>query len=101
MTISSALLKQVEEHPRFIAAQTILCYHSLSDEVQTHAFVEKWHTTKKILLPVVVGDMLELRHYTGKDCLKAGSFGIEEPTGENITAYDEIELTKAQDILSC
>ena len=92
MTISSALLKQVEEHPRFIAAQTILCYHSLGDEVQTHAFVEKWHTTKKILLPVVVGDMLELRHYTGKDCLKAGAFGIEEPTGENFTSFEEIEF---------
>ena len=92
MTVSTALLKQVEQHPRFIAAQTILCYHSLGDEVQTHAFVEKWHITKKILLPVVVGDILELRHYTGKDCLKVGAFGIEEPTGKNFTNFDEIEF---------
>ena len=56
-------------------------YHSLSDEVQTHAFVEKWHQTKKVLLPVVRGDILELRHYTGKDCLETGAFGIEEPSG--------------------
>ena len=41
MTTSTALLKQIEEHPRFIASRTILLYHSLSDEVQTHAFVEK------------------------------------------------------------
>ena len=92
MTTSSALLKLIEQHPRFIAAQTVLCYHSLGDEVQTHAFVEKWHTTKKILLPVVVGDILELRHYTGKDCLKVGAYGIEEPTGENFTRSDEIEF---------
>ena len=92
MESSSALLELLEKHPRFIAAQTIFCYHSLSDEVQTHAFVEKWHTTKKILLPVVKGDILELRHYTGKDSLKEGAFGIEEPTGENFTRYSEIEL---------
>ena len=89
---SSALLDQLEKHPHFIASKTILCYHSLSDEVQTHAFVEKWHKVKKILLPVVVGDILELRHYTGKDCLKEGAFHIEEPTGENFTDFDEIEL---------
>lgn len=92
MAHSSALLVQIESHPRFIASHTILMYHSLSDEVQTHTFVEKWHKTKKILLPVVRGDILELRHYTGKDCLKPGAFGIEEPTGKNFTDFDEIEL---------
>ncbi|MBR5542265.1 MAG: 5-formyltetrahydrofolate cyclo-ligase [Bacteroides sp.] len=92
MATSTALLELVETHPRFIAAQTILCYYSLGDEVQTHAFVEKWHTRKKILLPVVVGDILELRHYTGKDCLKVGAYGIEEPTGEDFTQFHEIEF---------
>ena len=92
LTISSALLKQIEEHPRFIAARTILMYHSLGDEVQTHAFVEKWHTSKKILLPIVQGDILILRHYKGKDSMQVGAFGIEEPIGEEFTNYDEIEL---------
>ena len=49
MERSSILLKQIEEHPLFIAARTILMYHSLGDEVQTHAFVEKWHTSKSFL----------------------------------------------------
>ena len=89
---SAALLEQIEKHPRFIASRTILCYYSLGDEVQTHDFVEKWHTSKKILLPVVVDDILKLRHYTGKDCLKTGAFGIEEPTGDYFTDFDEIEL---------
>ena len=64
MTHSIALLEQIEKHPRFISATTVLLYHSLPDEVQTHVFVEKWHKQKKVLLPVVVGDILELRHYT-------------------------------------
>ena len=89
---SSILLKQIEEHPRFIAARTILMYHSLGDEVQTHAFVEKWHTSKHILLPIVQGDILILRHYQGKDFMQVGAFGIEEPVGEEFTDYDEIEL---------
>ena len=91
-THSIALLEQIEKHPRFISATTVLLYHSLPDEVQTHAFVEKWHKQKKVLLPVVVGDILELRHYTGKSCLQEGSFHIEEPSGENYTNYQEIEL---------
>ena len=90
--LSSALLQHIENHPRFLASKTILCYYSLGDEVQTHAFVEKWYNKKKILLPVVQGDILVLRHYTGKECLCAGAFHIEEPGGEDFTQYDEIEL---------
>ena len=90
--LSSALLACLEKHPRFIASNTVLLYYSLGDEVQTHAFVEKWYREKKVLLPVVRGDILELRHYTGKKCLEVGAFGIEEPTGENFTDYEEIEL---------
>ena len=92
MAISAALLEQIEKHPRFIASDTVLLYHSLGDEVQTHAFVEKWSASKKVLLPVVQGDILVLRHYTGKECLQVGAFGIEEPEGEDFTGYDEIQL---------
>ena len=90
--LSSALLECLEKHPRFITSNTVLMYYSLGDEVQTHAFVEKWHREKKVLLPVVRGDILELRHYTRKECLEVGAFGIEEPMGENFTDYEEIEL---------
>ena len=83
----------MEQHPHFIASKTILCYHSLADEVQTHDFVEKWHKDKKILLPVVKGDVLELRRYTGTSCLQPGSFRIEEPEGDAFTRFEEIELS--------
>lgn len=89
---SSMILDQLEKHPRFIASHTILLYYSLDDEVQTHSFVEKWHISKKILLPIVKGDILVLRQYTGKESLKVGAFNIEEPTGEEFTDYPEIEL---------
>lgn len=91
--LSEALLQKLEQHPRFVDTHTVLLYHSLPDEVQTHDFVEKWHHQKRILLPVVKGDTLELRLYTGKQCLVTSEpFHIEEPTGGAFMQYDEIEL---------
>lgn len=92
MTASRILFEQLEKHPHFIAARTVLLYHSLSDEVHTHDFVERWHTRKQILLPVVQGEELILRHYTGKDCLAIGCFHIEEPTGPTFTDFYQIDL---------
>ena len=79
---SAKILAALEAHPAFRAANTILLYHSLGDEVDTHTFIKKWSSEKRILLPVVVGDDLELRIYTGPDDMTTGSYGIEEPTGE-------------------
>ncbi len=44
------------------------------------------------MLPVVVGDDLELRVYTGPEDLTTGSYGIEEPTGELFTDYAAIDF---------
>lgn len=82
----------LEAHPAFGAAKTILLYHSLKDEVNTHEFIKKWSHDKRILLPVVVGDDLELRLYTGPEDLKLGAYGIDEPTGTLFTDYAAIDL---------
>ena len=48
---------------------------------------------KQFLLPVVKGDELELRIYTGRQNLKTGeAYHIEEPTGEAFTAYEKIDF---------
>lgn len=90
---SSSLFQKLEDHPLFLQAKTILLYHSLPDEVQTHTFIERWHPYKRIILPLVKGEELEFRYYEGKDSLQTGSFGIEEPTGRQIENWDEIELS--------
>ena len=64
----------------------------MKDEVQTHAFIEKWSRSKRIILPVVTGDELELRVYTGPQDLAIGSYGIAEPTGAPFTDYETIDL---------
>lgn len=89
---SANILAALEAHPAFRAANTILLYYSLPDEVNTHEFVRKWSREKQILLPVVVGDDLEIRKYTGPQDLATGSYGIEEPTGELFTDYAAIDF---------
>ena len=79
-------------HPRWQEARTVLLYHSLPDEPDTHAFVRQWAGKKRILLPVVVGDDLELRVYTDDGSLRTGAFHIAEPTGKAFTDYAAIDL---------
>lgn len=50
---SSSLFQKLEDHPLFLQAKTILLYHSLPDEVETHAFIERWYPHKRIILPLV------------------------------------------------
>lgn len=90
---SLAIMRQVEEMPEFIAADTVLLYWSMEDEVQTQDFVRKWYQKKQILLPCVDGDDLILRQFTGMDCMKSGEqFGIGEPCGEAYTTLEKIDM---------
>lgn len=90
--LSRQILALLEKDASFVGAHTVLMYYSLGDEVQTHDFVDRWSKSKRILLPVVEGDDLELRVYEGRDELKEGAFHIDEPTGAIFTHYDDIDL---------
>ena len=70
----------------------VALFSPLPDEVDTHAFIDRWCSQKEIILPTVVGDDLELHRYTGPDCLTLGSYGILEPSGELFTDFDRITL---------
>lgn len=89
---ASQVWASVEKDPRFVSAKYVLLFWSLPDEVDTHAFVEKWHTKKHILLPVVIGDSLEIRPYEGMAKMRKGAFDILEPTGEPFLDYPLIDL---------
>ena len=90
---SESIMHKVEALPEFQKAHVVLLYWSMADEVQTHAFVEKWYKDKMLLLPCVDGDDLRLRQYTGPECMIAGEqFGIGEPTGEEFVDLDRVEL---------
>ena len=89
--LSAEVLQRLEACPAFKAAKTVMLYYALPDEVDTHNFVEQWAKEKQIILPVVIGDDLELRSYHGRYELAVGAYGIEEPTGPAFTEEERIE----------
>ena len=89
---SADILAVLEAHPAFRAAQTVLLYHSLPDEVDTHAFIARWSGVKQVLLPVVAGDGLLLRQCSNATELALGRYGIAEPVGADFTDYAAIDL---------
>ena len=87
---SEAVMQKVEALPEFEKARVVLLYWSMADEVQTHAFVERWYKEKVLLLPCVDGDDLLLRQYTGPECMVEGEqFGIGEP-GATLPVYTDL-----------
>jgi 5-formyltetrahydrofolate cyclo-ligase len=79
--------------PQWLEAQTVLLYHSLPDEVCTHALIDSaLQQHKRVLLPVVVGEELELHQYTDHGALQEGAFHILEPQGPTFTDYAAIDL---------
>lgn len=91
--MSQAIWKQVENNHHFLKANTIMAYWSMDDEVFTHDFIQQWANEKQIILPVVRGDELELKEFTGINELVAGeSFGIPEPQGKPFEQVENIEF---------
>lgn len=90
---SHQIMRLLEDLPVFQKAHVILLYASLPDEVQTMEFISKWQGRKQILLPVVVGDELEVREYALGTSLEVGSYGIPEPLlGRVVTDLSVIDL---------
>lgn len=85
---SKEICERILQHPQWKAAKTILLYHQLPDEVDTQMLLKQ--TDKCILLPVVMGEDLELRINDGRYAV--GAFGIQEPVGNVFSDYEKIDL---------
>lgn len=79
--LSLSIMDRLMEHPRIQSAQTLLMYHSLPDEVDTHDALDQLLSKgKTVFLPVVVADgLMELQEYHGRHALRQGAFHIMEP----------------------
>jgi 5-formyltetrahydrofolate cyclo-ligase len=78
---SEEIMHKIEQCEAFRTAQSVLCYWSLPDEVQTIAFIERHRFDKRIYLPVIVENYLKLRLFEGKEQMQTGALGIAEPVG--------------------
>lgn len=90
--LSVQVCAAIEQNEYFKKAQTVLCFWSLPDEVNTHDFIQKWSKEKVFLLPEVIGEKLVLHKFTDIESMKIGEFGISEPTGELFSDYKKIDL---------
>lgn len=76
---AASVYAKIEAMPEFQRAKTVLMYWSMPDELPTHDFIVKWSESKTILLPVVKGQQMVVRKFTGIDDLKKGQFKTLEP----------------------
>lgn len=91
--LSRMAIARLFSTPQWEEARTVLLYHSLPDEVSMESCIQHCHANgRRVLLPVVVGDDLELRIYHGTNQLRAGAFHILEPVGEAFVDYQQIDL---------
>lgn len=89
---SKLINARLEQLPEFQSAKTVLFYDALPFEVATREAILRDSQSKRILLPVVVENELEIKQFEGEQSLKVGSFGVCEPTGEAETDFSKIDL---------
>ena len=78
--------RRVEEMPSFASARNVLIYWGFGWEIPTSDVVERWASVggKRVVLPRVEGDFLELREYS-PSAMVPGYRGIMEPGPEALT----------------
>ena len=89
---SEALAARLEAHPWFRQARSVLLFASLPDEPQTRPLLARHAQSRRIYLPAVVGNEIEVRRYSGAADMRQGAFGIDEPTGDALADLSELEL---------
>ncbi len=73
------VFQQLELTSEFQQANTIFLYWSLSDELPTHDFINKWKDRKTIVLPVIEGDDIFPIKFESEEAMQKGLLGIMEP----------------------
>lgn len=82
---SEIVMQKLVAHPLFTAAQRVMLYASLPDEVQTLDFLEEWRHQKTIILPTVVGDDIIPVELADNVVFAEGDFHIPEPQNHPYT----------------
>ncbi len=91
--MSSQIVSRIEALEEFRCASTVAVYWSLESEAATHDLVRKYASLKRIVLPVVTGDVMHFAEVDG-DCanLSEGAFGVMEPREGRVCLPEDIDL---------
>ena len=93
--MSDAVVGSILHGGQWSVATTMLLYYPLPDELDVRPLIQMaYQAGHRVLLPVVVGDDLELRLYEGEESLRAGAYNIMEPVGPLFPPedYNQIQL---------
>ncbi len=89
LKVTNALLN----HSKISNSAIVLSYWSMPKEAATHDLNQKLIKDKKVLLPVINGNELDLKEFWGLDqMVQEPKFGIWEPKGDIFTEFDSIDL---------
>lgn len=91
---SSEIEQRLLAHPRIKAAQVVMLYYALPDEVDTRHLVDSLLAEgKTVILPKCVDDAhIEPRLYTGPADLAEGIYNLLEPVGAPYADIHRIEV---------
>ncbi len=77
---STVIRRKLRHLEVFQKAKTVVCYVSLSYEVETWQLIEQmFHARKRVVVPVVRKDQLRLSELRDPTELAPGAFGVWEP----------------------
>ena len=82
----------IERLEQWKGAKSVALYSALPDEIDTKYVVEKWSSSKRVVLPVVSGDEMDFYEYDQGSELFRGAFGILEPRCSKIVNPESIDL---------
>lgn len=87
---SNRIMEQVKELPEVLAAETIFCYCSYNQEVETLSFIQ-WalEKGKEVAVPKVTGNEIEFYQIHSLKELVPGYQGIPEPISLNTIACNQ------------
>ncbi len=89
---ATKIFTTIEQNNHFTDAMCIALFASMKDEVSTEYALKAWlEMGKRIIVPRVEGDVMRFYDYA-PDKMQTGSFGIEEPIGDEEVSPAEIDL---------
>ncbi|MGX6962206.1 5-formyltetrahydrofolate cyclo-ligase [Vagococcus xieshaowenii] len=85
-TAEKTMLTKLIAMPEYQKSEMIFCYIGMEEEINTWQFIEYFLSdNKRVCVPKVVApDEMELREIMCDSCLVRSSFGVLEPTEENM-----------------
>ena len=83
------LLDNLFSMPEFLAANTVMLFANLPDEIGTFSLIDKCIAMgKKVYLPVINGDDMTACEFTGE--YRVGRYDIKEPVVKQLVVNDSV-----------